>query len=43
MKNKLKQWWAEVLFDWALQVAPKHTKNGFRIRELVTAYHDLKN
>lgn len=43
MKNRIKEWWAEVLLDWALQTAPKDTTNGKKIRELVAAYQDLKN
>jgi len=40
--TRIRHWWADVLLDWALQVSPKSTKEGRRIRELVAAHDSLK-
>jgi hypothetical protein len=43
LNKLLREWWTEVLLDWAFQTAPKDTVNGKKARDMIAAYESLKD
>lgn len=39
--TKLRTWWMELLLDWAFQTAPKETKQGKMVRDMIAGYDSL--
>lgn len=42
IRLRIREWWKDVLLDWAFQTAPKNTPNGRKVRDMIAAYQDLK-